>query len=62
MRRRGRADSVIDVEYDGTGELSALEERYATKRSTETDVYEVWFAGCHCGELSHNNNNLVALD
>ena len=53
--------SVIDVEYDGTQELADLEERYATKRQIETDVYEVWFAGCHSGELSRSND-FLALD
>ena len=59
LRLQETTGSVIDMEYDGTDELADLEVRYATKRPIETDVYEVWFAGCHSGELSRSNDFLA---
>lgn len=38
----------VDVDDDDK-KRKALEEQY-TDNSTDTDVQEVWFAGCHCGE------------
>jgi uncharacterized protein (DUF2235 family) len=37
---------------DGDEILDANESRYSTVSLTPTDVYEVWFAGCHCGMVS----------
>ena len=51
MKRRGTTDSVVDVDWDGTDEIAAAEAMYASMRETETDVYEVWFSGCHSGEF-----------
>ena len=51
MKRRESTDSVVDMDFDGTDEIAAAEMMYASTRETETDVYEVWFTGCHSGEF-----------
>ena len=44
-----RAGSRSSSEEDENDRRKRLEEMY-TDRSRPTDVLEVWFAGCHCGQ------------
>jgi len=48
-KTRRTYDNVVNVDYDGNEEIDAYEQRYSSLRKEATDVYEVWFAGCHCG-------------
>ena len=37
--------------------MAAMENKYGTQSTTPTDIEEVWFSGCHCGQ-SHAANHV----
>ncbi|KAK7034622.1 hypothetical protein VNI00_012263 [Paramarasmius palmivorus] len=45
--RKGKGLKGLSKEEKGLT-LQALKQKYSKKRRTETDIKEVWFAGCHC--------------
>jgi uncharacterized protein (DUF2235 family) len=49
-RHTGKHANHDDCEPDAAQKLRALEAKYDKPRDTPTDIDEVWFAGCHCGQ------------
>jgi uncharacterized protein (DUF2235 family) len=43
-------NALEEEDNDGNDALEANESRYSMTEKDPTDIYEVWFSGCHCGE------------
>jgi uncharacterized protein (DUF2235 family) len=49
LPKRKQMSDTEAIDYDGNEEMEAAEQRYSSTPKHPTDVYEVWFSGCHCG-------------